>query len=74
MPPPIAPAAVATPAAKPTRKEGGTPTAELQALAFKVSPAFRKRFKKRAHDAEMKLNELLFAALEAWEQQQGLEK
>lgn len=52
--------------------ETGTRTANLEALAFKVPPAFRKRFKQRAVTADLKLNELLFAALEAWEEKQGL--
>ena len=43
-------------------------TANLEALAFKVPPAFRKRFRQCAVDADMKLNELLFAALAAWEE------
>lgn len=47
-------------------------TANLQALAFKVPPAFRKRFRQRAADADLKLNELLFEALEAWEEKHGL--
>lgn len=47
-------------------------TANLEALAFKVSPEFRKRFRQRAVEADLKLNELLFAALDAWEKQQGL--
>lgn len=47
-------------------------TANLQALAFKVSPEFRRRFKQRAFEADMKLNELLFAALDAWEEKQGI--
>ena len=49
-------------------------TANLEALAFKVSPAFRRRFRERAVAADLKLNELLFAALDAWEMQQGLKK
>jgi len=49
-----------------------TATANLQALAFKVPPEFRKRFRQRAADSDMKLNELLFAALEAWEDKQGI--
>ncbi len=49
-----------------------TETARLQALAFKVSPEFRKRFRQRAFEADMKLNELLFAALTAWEEKQGI--
>jgi len=49
-----------------------TATANLQALAFKVPPEFRKRFRQRAANADLKLNELLFAALDAWEDKQGL--
>jgi hypothetical protein len=56
------------------RSPGSVKTAHLEALAFKVSPAFRKRFKQRALAADLKLNELLFAALDAWEAQQGLKK
>ena len=51
-----------------------TKTANLQALAFKVSPAFRKRFRQRAADADLKLNELLFEALDAWEDKRGLRR
>jgi hypothetical protein len=51
-----------------------TKTANLQALAFKVSPAFRKRFRQRAADADLKLNELLFEALDAWEEKRGLRR
>lgn len=47
-------------------------TANLEALAFKVPPEFRKRFKQRAVAADLKLNELLFAALDAWEEKEGL--
>ena len=49
-------------------------TANLEALAFKVSPQFRRRFRERAVAADLKLNELLFAALDAWEEKQGLKK
>lgn len=45
-------------------------SADLKGLNFKVPHAFRKRFRKRAMEADLKLNELLFAALEAWEMQQ----
>ncbi|MGH6878833.1 MAG: hypothetical protein ACREHV_15845 [Rhizomicrobium sp.] len=61
--PPAPPPAVAP---APIRER--TKTANLQALAFKIPPAFRKRFRQRAADADLKLNELLFAALEAWEE------
>jgi len=47
-------------------------TANLEALAFKVPPEFRRRFRQRAVGADLKLNELLFAALEAWEEKHGL--
>ena len=52
--------------------ESHTKTANLQALAFKVSPTFRKRFRQRAANADLKLNELLFEALDAWEEKRGL--
>jgi len=55
-------------------REEGTKTANLQALAFKVPPAFRKRFRQRAADADLKLNELLFEALDAWEEHRGLKR
>ena len=76
-PEPAAAAAVAasSPAAKAKRHpEPSTKTANLQALAFKVSPAFRKRFRQRAADADLKLNELLFEALDAWEEQRGIKR
>ena len=48
-------------------------SANLEALAFKVPPEFRKRFRQRAVNADLKLNELLFQALAAWEEKQGLD-
>src|SRR3954453_2966563 len=51
-----------------------TRTATRQALAFKVPPAFRRRFRQRAADADLKLNELLFEALDAWEEKRDLKK
>ena len=56
------------------RKAPVVKTENLEALAFKVSPAFRKRFRQRAVNADLKLNELLFEALEAWEEKRGLKK
>jgi hypothetical protein len=47
-------------------------TENLEGLAFKVSPEFRRRFRRRAADADLKLNELLFEALDAWEQKNKL--
>lgn len=75
-----APAGVAKPA--PRRRAGKgraaqeehVPSANLEALAFKVPPSFRKRFRSRAAETDMKLNELLFAAFDAWEGQQGFKK
>ncbi len=58
-------------APSPVRK---TKTANLEALAFKVSPEFRRRFRQRAVMADLKLNELLFAALDAWEEKNDLKK
>jgi len=46
-------------------------TANLEALAFKVPKDFRRRFRQRAATADLKLNELLFAALDAWEEKHG---
>ena len=66
---PTAAAPAAIRAAEPPVK-----TANLQALAFKVSPAFRRRFRQRAADADLKLNELLFEALDAWEEKRGLKR
>jgi len=49
-------------------------TENLEALAFKVPPVFRKRFRQRAVAADLKLNELLFEALDAWEEKKGLKR
>lgn len=49
-------------------------TANLEALAFKVPPEFRRRFRQRAATADLKLNELLFAAFDAWEEKHGFKK
>lgn len=82
QPPPIAAVPAAKPVAPPAPVRAGkgapapehVPTANLESLAFKVSPAFRKRFRSRAAEADLKLNELLFAAFDAWEAQQGYKK
>ena len=65
VPPPLAPV---------RERDAATRTANLEALAFKVPKAFRKRFRQRAANADLKLNELLFEALDAWEEKHGLEK
>src|ERR1700761_3135722 len=44
-----------------------TATANLENLNFKVPKSFRKRFRDCAYKADLKHNELLFAALDAWE-------
>jgi hypothetical protein len=74
--PTLVPAAapVKEPAAARQAVEPPTKTANLQALAFKVSPAFRKRFRQRAANADLKLNELLFEALDAWEEKHQLKR
>jgi hypothetical protein len=41
-------------------------------LNFKVDPDFRRRFRERAASADLKLNELLREALDAWEEKKGL--
>jgi hypothetical protein len=76
---PMAEAAQRTPVADSqtrSQESGSRPqavkTENLEALAFKVSPAFRKRFRQRAVAADLKLNALLFEALDAWEEKKGL--
>jgi hypothetical protein len=48
-----------------------TATVNLENLNFKVSKSFRKRFRDCAYRADLKHNELLFAALNAWETLHG---
>jgi hypothetical protein len=48
-----------------------TPVASAP-LNFKVDANFRRRFRQRAAEADLKLNELLREALDAWEQKRGL--
>jgi hypothetical protein len=64
---PVSPLSSLTPAPQVKVK-----TENLEALAFKVPPAFRRRFRQRAATADLKLNQLLFAALDAWEEKHGL--
>jgi hypothetical protein len=45
-------------------------TENLSPLNFKVPPAFRQRYRLCALKAGLKLNELLFEALDAWETKQ----
>lgn len=46
-------------------------TVNLENLNFKVPRSFRKRFRDCAYKADLKHNELLFAALDAWETLNG---
>jgi len=41
-----------------------------ESINFKVPPAFKQRFRLCAANAHLKLNELLFEALDAWEAKQ----
>ena len=41
-------------------------------LNFKVDADFRRRFRQRAAEADLKLNELLREALAAWEREKGI--
>ncbi len=66
---PTADAVSRQPEAQPT--ENPAPKGKSAATAplnFKVAPEFRRRFRQRAADADLKLNELLREALEAWEE------
>lgn len=68
------PAPAPAPARSKPRVVEETKTANLQGLAFKVPATFRRRFRQRAANADLKLNELLFEALDAWEAARGLKK
>jgi hypothetical protein len=54
----------------PPKPSAATTSANLEGLAFKVSPEFRRRFRQSAAAHDLKLNELLFAAFDAWEREQ----
>jgi hypothetical protein len=62
------------PSPTPSARPAAVKTENLHGLAFKVPPAFRKRFRQRAADADLKLNELLFEALAAWEEKHGIKR
>ena len=63
-------AAVPRPAPRAAAPDERT-TANLENLNFKVPRSFRKRFRDCAYKADLKHNELLFAALDAWESLNG---
>jgi hypothetical protein len=75
---PRLPTHATTDAPPPDKREAKKPpavkTENLESLAFKVSPAFRKRFRHCAVHADLKLNELLFEALDAWEEKRPSKK
>lgn len=48
------------------------PSAKTSPLNFKVEPDFRRRFRQRAAEADLKLNQLLLEAFDAWEEKRGL--
>jgi hypothetical protein len=61
--------AAATPDATGRQPEVATTTSRASSpLNFKVDPEFRRRFRQRAAEADLKLNELLRQALDAWEE------
>lgn len=72
--PTLTPAVAALRAVANVPRPAPVKTENLEGLAFKVSPVFRKRFRSRAFAADLKLNELLFEALDAWEEKRGLKK
>ena len=59
----------ASPDVKPTKsltQQAKVKTEDLEPLPFKVPRPFGKRYRRRAFDADLYLNELLFEALVAW--------
>jgi hypothetical protein len=56
------------------RQSGSSPASSggSAPLNFKVPAEFRRRFRQRAAEADLKLNQLLREALDAWEQKRGL--
>jgi len=58
-----------------TGRQADTPNAppspSTAPLNFKVDAEFRRRFRQRAAEADLKLNELLREALDAWEEKRG---
>jgi hypothetical protein len=71
LPEPVEPA---KPLPKSLTRHAEARTENLEPLAFKVPRLFRKRFKQCALSADLKLNELLFEALDAWEEKRKPKK
>jgi hypothetical protein len=64
-------------AAAPTDAVGRHPeppvlSASVSPLNFKVDADFRRRFRQHAANKDLKLNELLREALDAWEEKHGI--
>lgn len=61
-------------ATSPADAIGRQPTAPSKdtPLNFKVEKEFRQRFRRRALEADLKLNQLLHEALDAWEEKKGI--
>ena len=62
-------------AVAPADATGRHPEAALPSdatLNFKVEQEFRRRFRQRAFEADLKLNQLLHEALNAWEEKKGI--
>lgn len=64
-------------AAAPADAKGRQPEPETVSTAtaplnFKVDGDFRRRFRQRAAESDLKLNQLLREALEAWEEKLGI--
>lgn len=68
------PAMPEKPLPKSITRQAKVRTEDLEPLAFKMPPAFCKRYKQNALDADLKLNELLVEALAAWEEKRGNKK
>ena len=62
------------PANRPAGRRPQTPTQNLEQLAFRVPPEFRRQFQVAAAEKGMKLNTLLFEAFDAWLQIHGKTK
>jgi len=55
-----------------TGRDSETSEISLMPLNFKVDRSFRRRFRQRAFDADLKLVELLRESLDAWEEKKRL--
>jgi hypothetical protein len=53
-------------------RQPAAPSKSDTPLNFKVEREFRQRFRQRAFEADLKLNQLLHEALDAWEEKRGI--